>query len=358
MENKIIVHVSEGGISPSSGMGKISWHWKKALENRGYTFINIGREEAKSLRYWTFPCAAKKFYLKLNLKASLFLVHEPASYAFLNLGVPTILFSHGVETRGWKIQKTYEEISLRSRLTFPLLRLKYANKGLRKSNGLLLTNFQDIDFVKSKFKRNDKDIMCFRNGYEPFQMDSEYNEISNELFTVLFNASWIKRKGIQTLVDAASILEDKKIKVQWLLAGTGKSSEEVLNSWPIQLRPNVKIIPKFDPAYEHKILKDSSIFVLPSFFEGQPLSLIQAMAAGKCCITTDACGQKDLIKHRSNGLLFNAGDSEQLAVLIEEIYFNQAFKKTLGDKARASVIDRTWHTTRDEVANFIESYIK
>jgi glycosyltransferase involved in cell wall biosynthesis len=59
---------------------------------------------------------------------------------------------------------------------------------------------------------------------------------------------------------------------------------------------------------------DNSIFVLSSDFEGMPNALIEAMALGLPCISTDCpCGgPKDLIEHGKNGFLIRVGDTEDL----------------------------------------------
>ena len=94
--------------------------------------------------------------------------------------------------------------------------------------------------------------------------------------------------------------------------------------------------------------------MLPSFFEGQPLSLLQAMETGRCCITTDCCGQRDLIRHTQNGLLHQPGDAVQLASLIEECAKSEGLRKSLGHRAKLTVQGRSWEQVGSEVVDFVE----
>jgi glycosyltransferase involved in cell wall biosynthesis len=99
------------------------------------------------------------------------------------------------------------------------------------------------------------------------------------------------------------------------------------------------------------------LFVLPSFFEGQPLSLLQAMAYGRCCITTNICGQKDVIQHQANGLLFEPGDALTLAALIQECSGDLSLQNKLGANARETVRDRDWQSAGGGVVDFVEQIV-
>ena len=55
------------------------------------------------------------------------------------------------------------------------------------------------------------------------------------------------------------------------------------------------------------LLHMSDIFVFPSFQEGLPVALMEAMAAGMPCVASDIRGNVDLIEHGKGGLLCEAG---------------------------------------------------
>lgn len=355
---KLIVHIAEVALTEESGMGRIGWHWKNEFERRGYEFVHIGPVETGRVAHSAlFPYAARQFYHQMGRNASLFIVHEPASGFFLPFNIPVVLVSHGLERRAWqfKLHGKYgssEKLKLRTKFLFPLWRLRYCDLGLKKANLLLIANQEDCEFVQQYYNRDSKDILLYKNGIYASELD-ETVEV-DEAFTILFIASWIERKGIQTLVDAAHILQKQGLYPNWLLAGTGLNREAVLASWPKDIHPYLKIIPKFRASDEFSLFTRSQIFVLPSFFEGQPLVLLQAMAAGSCCITTNCCGQKDLIRHGDNGLLYEPGDAEKLASLIQECASNSQLRATLGKNAKTSVQNRLWKEVSVEVVERIE----
>ena len=174
---------------------------------------------------------------------------------------------------------------------------------------------------------------------------------------ILFLGSWLKRKGTETLARAAAILYRRGVSHEWLLAGTGLGRDSVLAEWPRELIDSTVIVPRFAADQEADLFASSNIFVLPSFFEGQPLALLEAMAWGLCCIASDCCGQKDLIKNRQTGLLHPPGDAEALARLIQECVENAELRAQLGRSAALSVEGRTWDAVSDEVVSYVESVI-
>lgn len=358
MINNIIIHISEVNISPTSGMGRVEYHWKEAFEKSGFIFLHIGPNEVGRVKHPAqFPYKAYKYYKKLKIKPVAFIVHEPAAGFFIKRGIPCIVESHGVERRYWESQlkaaipgRDFQNVSLKTKLLFPLWRLRGCDQGLKNADKLLLINSDDKAYVKAKYNREDSDILVFKNGINLFK-EPDYN--TDDSFTILFNGSWIERKGIDVLLKAAKLVYEYGLKVNYLLIGTSKDEKTVLQDWDDLLKPNVKIIPQFQSEDEVALLNSSSLFVLPSYAEGQPLSLLQAMAAGKCCITTNCCGQKDIITDGLNGFLFTPGDFQALANLIIKCYESTGIINSVGLNAKNHVKSFTWANVSNEVVNFV-----
>jgi glycosyltransferase involved in cell wall biosynthesis len=356
----LIVHAAQIPISENSGMGRVAWHWQRECERRGYRFIHIGPEQVGSLPHPSlFPFAAYRAYKKLKQPAALFLIHEPAAGIFVRRASPIVVFSHGVERRGWQLalkgqDGTSGKIRWRTRMLFPIWRLREGDLGLKKAERLLLINSEDAAFVEQYYRREATEIHLFKNGVYP----SDLTELNQpQPITILFLGSWLERKGIQTLIEAAQILDQQSLRLNWLLAGTGADRHEVLRHWPESLHSRLEILPSFSPDSEASLFARSNIFVLPSFFEGQPLALLQAMESGRCCITTDCCGQHDIIRHGINGYLHEPGDAQQLAALIAQCAKDEALRKYLGGNAKQTMKGRSWEAVSVEVVNFIEEIL-
>ena len=354
---RLIVHVAEVELGEETGMGRISWHWRRACNERGWEFIHIGPAAVGGIRHPAFfPHEAHKVFRALNREPDLFLVHEPAAAPFLGTRVPVVLFSHGIERRWWELRGEGAPEPLRTRLLFPLWRLGPCDAGLRGADAAMFSNEEDSRYAARQYNLPPERRWVFPNGVYP--TTDEEAHARGERLRILFLASWIERKGIHTLARTAAELHRRGIPVEWTLAGVGKSTKEVLAGWPRHLAGVTTVIPSFPASQEAQLLRDSDVMVLPTFFEGQPLSLLQAMEAGRCCITTNCCGQRDVIKHRENGLLFEAGDDAALTELLAECARDETLRRELGRRAKASMRNRSWPEVAARVADQLDSVIR
>lgn len=85
-----------------------------------------------------------------------------------------------------------------------------------------------------------------------------------------------------------------------------------------------------------EVLEKASMFVLSSDYEGMPNALMEAMASGLPCVSTDCGGggARFLIQDGENGLLVPVGDEEALADAMEKVLSDEALAATLGNNAR------------------------
>lgn len=351
-----IVHVAQIRLDPETGMGRVACHWRDALAARGRELIHIGAAEVGPIHPALFPWAAWRHYRRLRVRPAALLVHEPSGAPFLRERRRLIAFSHGIERRAWQAdleRAAAGEIAIRrrSRWLFPLWRLRPAERALRHARAVLVLNRDDLAFVERRYGRRPADLMLFRNGVHPLPP----GEIAGP--DLLFVGTWMPRKGVRTLVAALRLLHERGVDFRLTLAGTGGTAEAVLADWPEELRPRLRVIPRFPAGEEAELYRRAPVFLLPSFFEGQPLALLQAMAAGCCCVASDIAGNRDLIVHGETGLLHPPGDPEALAGRVAGCLADPGLRGRLGEGARQAVAGRTWEAVSAEVADFIERVI-
>jgi glycosyltransferase involved in cell wall biosynthesis len=80
------------------------------------------------------------------------------------------------------------------------------------------------------------------------------------------------------------------------------------------------------------------MFVLPSYGEGLPIALLEAMALGKPCIATSVNGIPEAIVDGKTGLLVPPDDGHSLAQAIEKLYANENLRKQYAEAGRAHVL--------------------
>lgn len=130
-------------------------------------------------------------------------------------------------------------------------------------------------------------------------------------------------KGVREYVEAAKIVRSHIPNVVFQLAGyldenpSGISFEE-LQSWIKQ--GDIQYLGEIESV--QSILKSCRYYVLPSYREGTPRSILEALSTGRPVITTDVPGCRETVIHKKNGLLVPPKNSEALAkamiTLLEE----------------------------------------
>lgn len=354
-----IVHIAEVNLTLDSGMGRVGWHWREEALRRGVPFVHIGPADVAAGGHpQTFPAAALRAYRRIQAPGDCLLVHEPASGAFVGAGAPLVAVSHGLERRGWLARCAGEwgpgEVpQFKTRLLFPLWRLRGVDRGLRHASRILVLNRQDASFAETFYRRAPDTITLLRHGAEPTALTED--DVPEGTLTVLFLGSWIARKGVHTLRAAAALLAAQGVAVRWILAGTGGTAADIRQQFAESVRGSVEVLPSFSPSHEDDLLRRAHVFVLPSFFEGQPLALLQAMAAGRCCVTTDCCGQRDLITHDQNGLLLTPGDAGALAATLGRLATDRELRHQLGSAARQTMAGRTWEAAFTQLWQSIDT---
>lgn len=341
-------------------MGRVAWHWRRAFLDRGYEFIHIGPGQMPAhYSPSLFPLLARRCFERLRVERPILLLHEPVGGIFIGRGHPVIIFSHGLERRAAVVAPPESSRSLAARVqrcaTAPLwwLREWSTDRGLRRAAGVLAINREDAAFLSEHYRVPSERIMVFRNGVNP--VPDSVPPTVEQCRKILFLGSWLRRKGIDVLAEAAALVGRKVPGLCWVLGGVGVEPETVLREWPRELHPATEIVPKFAPTEEVTLIQRCGLYVLPSWFEGQPLSLLQAMAGARCCLASATCGQLDLIRHGENGLLHAPGNAAELAAQIERCVTDPALATTLGAKAHESVRDRSWNVVAEGVADFVEA---
>jgi glycosyltransferase involved in cell wall biosynthesis len=129
---------------------------------------------------------------------------------------------------------------------------------------------------------------------------------------LLFVGRLSPEKGCDVLVKAFKKLTNKNISLT--IAGDGieknklESSSENFNVQFLGFQKNI-----------NELMLNHDILVMPSYTEGQPLTLIEACCLGIPVIASNVGGIPELIKDKENGILFTAGDSTKLAEILENI---------------------------------------
>lgn len=153
---------------------------------------------------------------------------------------------------------------------------------------------------------------------------------------VLMVSRLLWSKGIGELVEAAHLLKKEHVPVEILVAGDpdpqnpASISPLVLQAWK-----NEKVITWLGPRNDiAELYNQAHIAVLPSYREGLPKSLLEAVACGKPIVTTDVPGCREVVNANENGLLVPPRDAQALAIALKKLVEYPELRLRMGKNSR------------------------
>lgn len=129
-----------------------------------------------------------------------------------------------------------------------------------------------------------------------------------------------EQKGQFLLVEAATILRASGMNFELILIGDGELRGEIQQLIEAAgLQDCVRLVGWQTSQQVRDWLQTSRAFVLPSFAEGLPVSIMEAFAAGRPVVSTYIAGTPELVKPGENGWLVPAGSSDALAAALKDV---------------------------------------
>ena len=156
-------------------------------------------------------------------------------------------------------------------------------------------------------------------------------------FTFLFVGRLLKDKGVQEFVHAVKrcrpIIKNAEF---WMVGQLNENNPGSIKKIDLLNWVDQRIIKYFgaDKNIKH-YLSQADVLVLPSYREGMPKAVLEAMAMGKVIITTDVAGCRDTVVHGKNGFLVPAKDDVSLSELMVKLYqLSDEEIQKMGDMSR------------------------
>lgn len=147
------------------------------------------------------------------------------------------------------------------------------------------------------------------------------------------------QKGVADLLEAASILLDRGLRVKFLIAGDGPLRAMLeARVRPDRLGTSIRFVGY--QADMPRVLSALDVFVLPSLWEGVPLSLLEALAMAKPIVCTTVGGNPEVVVDGENGFLVAPGKPVELADAIERLLANPELMTDIGSRNRSRFLDR------------------
>lgn len=179
-------------------------------------------------------------------------------------------------------------------------------------------------------------ISVIHNGVPEIQVSPASEK--NNCFIVGTVANLRPEKGYDVMLRALVQLKlelGEQVPLKYLIAGEGslrKELTEMINNF--RLSEQVSLLGMVENVSE--MLGKLDLFILPSYTEGLPNALLEAMMAGRCVIATRVGGIPEIIEDGYNGLMVEPGDPQELSRAILKVVLTPQWRESMALQGRES----------------------
>jgi glycosyltransferase involved in cell wall biosynthesis len=380
MGNKIAMNIciiTSAKFPPEEGIGNYIYNMSKEFIKKGHNVSIITRgnfqkthlETYDKIKIYKVPFLflyplhihihgifVNKFLKSIEDNFDIIHIQSPLP-PLVKSKLPIMLTIHSPMKNGANVLKVTDLFSLATKF-----QAKYISYPLEIK---LIRNSSMVTAVSSTVSENLKDY-----GLKTENINLVYNGVDQNIFFpsnrkieekyVLYTGRISYGKGLVELINCAKEVCRVKKDVNFILAGDGpllpNLKKKVID---MNLQNKIKFLGNVDRKRIIYLYQNATIFAFPSYYEGLPGSLLEAMACQLPIIATEVPGNIELIEHKKNGILIPPKDSSSLFRAIVNLLDDPVKRENLGKNARETVENNfTWDTVSDRILGYYNSMLQ
>lgn len=318
----------------------VSWiagGWKGCIKNEFIDGIKIIRTGGAFSVYLLAPFA----YWALKEKPDIIIDVENGIPFFTPLfsGKRKLLHIHHLHTKVW-----FKELPL------PMALVGWT---LEKLISTIYRQVNIMTISKSSKKDIEYEIMNVKKIVNPAIDKPKYRKFSKDKFPAVLFLNRIKKyKGIKTFIDSACCMPHYNF---WV-AGDGDYLKE-MRQYAYGFR-NIRFFGKISNSKKAELMQRAWIFVNPSFKEGWGIVNIEANYFGTPVIGSNVGGIRDSVINGKTGLLFEYGNSKDLAEKIEILIKNDELRKKMGENSKRWASEFSWDKSASQYLEALNEEVR
>lgn len=226
----------------------------------------------------------------------------------------------------------------------PVVLKKYIKFVLSRCDAIRLLSEKWVSSFVSELNIIDNNIYIIPNGVvisrvlgnNQFQKVNFYSD-----FNILY-LGWIgQRKGIFDLIDASKILKNKRYDFKLLLVGPemkeGDKDRVIHYIKDKGLNNYIRLFKEIEYNEVFKFYNAAHIYALPSYTEGLPMGILEAMAVGLPIVSTKVGAIPEIVEEGINGFLIKPGDVVGLAYSIERLIKDKELRERMKENNKEKI---------------------
>ncbi len=199
--------------------------------------------------------------------------------------------------------------------------------------------FNEADYVIALSARWEEDLATITKTpiqviYNAVSCPPPYEKVLNN--NICFLGRLGPRKGVFDLMDVLVKLNKSYKDYQVYIGGDG-DVEGLKKYISDHNMTNVHYVGWISGRDKERLLRDTTIFSLPSYHEGLPMALLEAMSYGCVSISTTVGGIPEVLRNGENGFIMEPGDKETLYTVLDDILSGRVDKGLISKNARETI---------------------
>lgn len=369
--------ITSASFPPEEGIGNYIYNMSREFIQKGHqvtvitrgSFSKTKEEDFEGIKLYKVPFTpiypfhvhfhgifVNKLLKSIENKFDVIHVHSPLP-PLVNSKVPVLLTIHSPMKSGASVLEITDLFSLAIKFQAKYISCPLEMKLIRNSHMITAVSYKVAEDLK-EYGVKSETIRIIYNGVDHrfFVPSSTIPETKYILYTGRISYG----KGLVELIECAREVCETRKDVDFLLAGDGPllpTLKERVNSLNLQSR--VKFLGRVNRDFIITLYQNASIFVFPSYYEGLPGSLLEAMACKLPIVATKVPGNIELIEHNMNGILIPPKNVSELTKSLLCLLDNPELGEKIGKNARKTVEDKfTWDAISDNILNCYNSVIR
>jgi len=364
----------------SGGVGYYVYNLAKNLKDRGHEVVVLTRGGVKTreeivdgikvFRVQFLPLypfhlqphqrALNKILRKIINNIDIVHLHSPLiPKVNIRKKIPIVVTEHGT-AKGFIEGLELKDLFSLTEKMFSWMYTDIDKNVIKMADKITAVSRTTIREIRHYYKIYQDNIEVVGNGVDTSVFSPRHkNDETLDFEYILYTGTLITKKGSPDLIESARLVVKEFPEVKFVLTGKGpleRYLRELIKKYG--LSNNVVLLGYVDRDYLVKLYKNATIYVLPSYHEGLPTTVLEAMACEISVITTPVGGTPEVIENGKNGILVPPKTPTELAHAIVLLLDNPMIRKKLGKRARKTIEERfSWRKISEKFEKIYDALI-
>jgi glycosyltransferase involved in cell wall biosynthesis len=296
-----------------------------------------------------------KIFKSIESQIDVVHIHSPLS-PLIKTSLPLITTIHTpmlMDERYVKITSIY---SLFSKISAKFVSYPLELKLIQASD-MVTTVTKSIAQELKEYHFDPEEVVVIGNGVDEKFFVPAQNMIEDDNKYIMYVGRMDREKGLFDLVECGEHMCNQRSDISFILAGRGRDLDKLKKKVrKLGLRDKFIFLGQVGKDKLVQLYQNATIFAFPSYHEGLPTALLEAMSCGLPIVATDVRGNRDLISSGEDGILVPPRSPKEMVDAISMLLDDEKMRRRLGKNARKTIEEHyTWDTVSNDILRCYES---